>query len=42
MPEDERFNIVEQLGSTPDEKDRNNGWRRPTLLRMIRTVFGAA
>ncbi|MBI2850499.1 MAG: 16S rRNA (cytosine(1402)-N(4))-methyltransferase RsmH [Chloroflexi bacterium] len=42
MPQDEHYNLVEQLGSSPEVKTRGNGWRRPSLLRMLRSVFNAA
>jgi len=41
MNEDEHFNLVERLGSSPEVKEHGNGWRRPTLLKMLRTAFDA-
>ena len=41
MTEDEHYNIVERLGSSPEVKEHGNGWRRPTLLKMLRTAFDA-
>ncbi|MEK7353429.1 MAG: 16S rRNA (cytosine(1402)-N(4))-methyltransferase RsmH, partial [Chloroflexota bacterium] len=40
--EDEHFNLVERLGAAPEVKEHGNGWRRPTLLKMLRTAFEAA
>lgn len=40
VPQDEQYDVVEKLGSSP--KDKSNGWRRPTLLKMLRAVFDTA
>jgi 16S rRNA (cytosine1402-N4)-methyltransferase len=39
MNEDERLNLIEKLGSSPEVKTNGNGWRRPTLLKMLRSAF---
>ena len=41
MNEDEHFSLVERLGSSPEVKAKGNGWRRPTLLKMLKTAFDA-
>ncbi|MFC1952875.1 16S rRNA (cytosine(1402)-N(4))-methyltransferase RsmH [Chloroflexota bacterium] len=40
--QEEHFNIVERLCSNPEIRTHGNGWRRPTSLKMLRTVFEAA
>jgi 16S rRNA (cytosine1402-N4)-methyltransferase len=42
LPQDERYELVRELGSGPEIDAKSNGWRRPALLRIIRTVFEAA
>ncbi|MBA7682540.1 Ribosomal RNA small subunit methyltransferase H [subsurface metagenome] len=42
ITQDEHYSIVERLCSTSEIKANGNGWRRPTLLKMLRTVFDAA
>ena len=39
ITEDEHYNLVERLGSAPEVKANGNGWRRPTLLKMLRAAF---
>ncbi|MFC2020667.1 16S rRNA (cytosine(1402)-N(4))-methyltransferase RsmH [Chloroflexota bacterium] len=40
--DEQHFSIVEKLCSTSEIKASGNGWRRPTFLKMLRTVFDAA
>jgi len=39
---DEHYGIVEELCSASDIRPRGNGWRRPSSLKMLRTVFDTA
>ena len=41
MAQDEQYSLIEKLGSSPEVKANGNGWRRPTLLKMLRTAFAA-
>lgn len=40
MLQDEHYTLIERLGSEPEGK--SNGWRRPTLLKMLRAAFNSA
>ena len=41
ISEDEQFKLIERLGASPEVKEHGNGWRRPTLLKLLRTAFDA-
>ncbi|MEE8413436.1 MAG: 16S rRNA (cytosine(1402)-N(4))-methyltransferase RsmH [Dehalococcoidales bacterium] len=41
ITQDEHYNIIEKLCSDSEIKASGNGWRRPTSLKMIRTVFNS-
>jgi 16S rRNA (cytosine1402-N4)-methyltransferase len=42
MAQDEQYNLVAKLGLAPEIKAGGNGWRRPTLLKMLRVTFDTA
>jgi len=42
IAQEEHYNIIERLCLTSEIQNNGNGWRRPTLLKMLRTAFEAA
>jgi len=42
IAQEEHYNIIERLGLNSEIQIHGNGWRRPTLLKMLRTVFESA
>jgi 16S rRNA (cytosine1402-N4)-methyltransferase len=39
MGQDENFSLIEKLGLSSEVEVNGNGWRRPGLLKMLRTAF---
>ena len=42
MAQEEHYSLIEKLGLSPEVGANGNGWRRPTLLKMLRTAFDVA